>query len=765
MESVNFALRLGAGGGAFASAKFATDKFGGSSWVTVDPFADLRSADPIVIEYGILGSSPTDLVAEPGSMTWAFNNGEWNSEQTLGFYSPLNAIKRGGFDFNIPIEFSFTPISPDIVYVGGQTNGRDGTATNLTTTFNLTGGVGSTPQTGDLVIVALGTATVGTDPTAAIKTHTGGTDYTLIGTELYADDSFDTNLRVAYRFMPATPETSFIVNSGGGVLDAFALVVHVFRNIDPAVLDVAATTATGINTVLPNPPAITPATPGSVVVAFGAGASTTGGTYSSSNLTNFLARTQADNNDISIGGGWVSWTSGAFDPVAFTSTGSAGVTTDSWCAMTIALRPLTNSTTYYKHRGRLAGIRVTPGAQEDRMTRCLSFDLMDDYSRLPVPPLDVQTDTTSSELVQMVLDALPPELRPNQRTIETGLDTFSLAFDRAREDSMTIRELLHEICSSDLSTIAIIGTTAPGGGLFAHRTRQYAATNTFVWHTFESDIARGGLVVPGSRDDLISRVQVFAHPIRTDTDPVVLYELQKTSTFIPPGKNIDYLFGGYRDPLNPGDNVGGFDMIPPVPTTDYLLNTLEDGTGIDLTDDLTVVASYTGSGVRYPTIQNNGTVGGYLIRLQARGKGIYRSTVVVEGDVPDVPYGHQVLQVEMPFQSDTNVASDVNSYLKNSLSRIYARVSSITFLANLNPTLLNLMLMREPGDRFAITEDVVGLDSEEFTISGVRLEIQGAANGPLVWCTWHLRPADTQKYWFAGIAGSSEAGLTTVPGF
>jgi len=125
----------------------------------------------------------------------------------------------------------------------------------------------------------------------------------------------------------------------------------------------------------------------------------------------------------------------------------------------------------------------------------------------------------------------------------------------------------------------------------------------------------------------------------------------------------------------------------------------------------------------------------------------------------------RLLQVEMPFQSDTNVASDVNSYLKNSLSRIYARVSSITFLANLNPTLLNLMLMREPGDRFAITEDVVGLDSEEFTISGVRLEIQGAANGPLVWCTWHLRPADTQKYWFAGIAGSSEAGLTTVPGF
>jgi len=89
----------------------------------------------------------------------------------------------------------------------------------------------------------------------------------------------------------------------------------------------------------------------------------------------------------------------------------------------------------------------------------------------------------------------------------------------------------------------------------------------------------------------------------------------------------------------------------------------------------------------------------------------------------------------------------------------------VTFLANLNPTLLGAMLVHEPGDRIAITEEVVGLDAEEFTINGVRLEIQGAANGPLVWCTWHLKPADTQKYWFAGIAGSSEAGLTTVPGF
>lgn len=528
MEDLSVSLQFGMGGGAFGEG-FSTS-FGGSEWVEM--IGDVRTAEPIVLEYGIRGSDPTDLVAEAGSLSFALNNGAWNSNGTEGWYSPLNAMKRGGFDFNIPVRLT--------------------------------------------------------------------------------------------------------LSSGG------------------------------------------------------------------------------------------------------------------------------NSST--KFRGRLADIHVTPGEHEDRMVHCTALDLMDDYARMPVPPLEAQFDKRGDELIQMVLDALPTELQPPLTSIETGLETYAIALDRAREEAMTIRELIHEICVSELASAFFVGTSDPNGGLFVFANRQHAAVNTLVMHTLDAGIARGGLVVPGSRDDLVSKVQVFAHPTRVDTSAVILYDLQTTSTFIGAGETNTYLFGPYRDPANPGDRVGGTDMIQPVATTDYLMNTAEDGSGSNLTGNFTVSASYTGNGVRF-TITNTGATGGYVTKLQARGKGIYRFTAMIEQDVPDVPYGHRALNVDMPYQNNTNVASDVAAYLTNSLSRIYARVSSVTFLANQSSNDMGAMLVLEPGYRFALTESLTGLEDAEFTINGCRLEIVGAAQSPVAWCTWYPKPADTQKYWFIGEAGASEIGSTSVLGY
>jgi hypothetical protein len=73
--------------------------------------------------------------------------------------------------------------------------------------------------------------------------------------------------------MGATPDTSITLT--GGTLsadDAGAVVVQVWRGVDPTTpFDVTQTTATGTNSVLCDPPAITPVTPGAVIVSGGAG--------------------------------------------------------------------------------------------------------------------------------------------------------------------------------------------------------------------------------------------------------------------------------------------------------------------------------------------------------------------------------------------------------------------------------------------------------------------------------------------------------------
>lgn len=221
-----------------------------------------------------------------------------------------------------------------IQYVGGRTFTSAGTTTNLQVSLtSLTGGLASEPAAGDLVIVYFGTgSTVNRDLVVNFYTEIA---------ELYSNDTLDTNLAVAYRFMPDPANTTFILSGGSGSADdAVAVAVQVWRGVDTVTpLDVTSTTATGFNSVLCNPPAITPVTNDAVIVSGGAGAHAGGTqTFSSSDLTQFLSAGANDLNDATIGLGYYRWTSGSFNPAAFTYSGTnSGV--NSWAAVTLALRP------------------------------------------------------------------------------------------------------------------------------------------------------------------------------------------------------------------------------------------------------------------------------------------------------------------------------------------------------------------------------------------------------------------------------------------
>jgi len=153
-----------------------------------------------------------------------------------------------------------------ISYVGGQVGSFAGNTATTQVTFALTNGSASVPAANDLVVVAYGVGSAARDAALTIKVTNGGTDYALAGSELWSDDTFEANLRVGYRFMPATPETVFWLSGTGHAQDAGAYTIHVFRGVDPATpLDAAAVTASGIDTRLANPGSILPVTAGALV--------------------------------------------------------------------------------------------------------------------------------------------------------------------------------------------------------------------------------------------------------------------------------------------------------------------------------------------------------------------------------------------------------------------------------------------------------------------------------------------------------------------
>lgn len=222
---------------------------------------------------------------------------------------------------------------PGFLFVGGKTayaNASGGPAISLR---GLTGGIADEPAAGDIVIVATGYPSTA-DGDAGVTTI----GYTELA-EFYTTDTRDCNFAGAYKIMGGTPDTEFSVVQGSR---GHVTCVHVWRGIHPITpMDVTRTTASGFNGGLPDAPPITPVTAGAIVIAMGMG-STPGPLESYSTpggMTNgFSVGNQSSTFHGICGIASYPWDSGAYDPPAWTGGSSDG--SDSWGAITIALRPV-----------------------------------------------------------------------------------------------------------------------------------------------------------------------------------------------------------------------------------------------------------------------------------------------------------------------------------------------------------------------------------------------------------------------------------------
>lgn len=222
----------------------------------------------------------------------------------------------------------------------GSNNGTNIVGGNITLSLTaLTGGISSTAIAGDIVIAVISMSSDGVDYNISMNTS----GYTEIS-DLFSDDSTDSNLGVFYKILTSTPDTSAVFNGSGSGFDGAAAIVYVWRGVDQTTpLDVTSTIATGINGSASNPPAITPITAGSYVIAIGGSASTSTSnaefSSGSSSFSGFVSAIAGGAVTRKAGAGicYLQWTSGEVDPGAFVTGGTGS--SDSWTATTIALRP------------------------------------------------------------------------------------------------------------------------------------------------------------------------------------------------------------------------------------------------------------------------------------------------------------------------------------------------------------------------------------------------------------------------------------------
>ncbi|MGY9048249.1 MAG: hypothetical protein ACKVKF_14610 [Rhodobacterales bacterium] len=191
---------------------------------------------------------------------------------------------------------------------------------------------------GDLVLVLYGEAA---STTREGTVTTSG--YSEAFAHLFSNDGNDANADGEFKFMTAPADTQVVISGGVASTSGNIIAAIVLSGVDPSTpLDVASTTSIGKDTVLADPPAITPVTAGALIVTFavGAAAGSAGvGLFAHSTKTSLINMPDDDAKFSLLF--WVSideWTGGTSNPVAFTITGTDNIAY-SWASAQIALRP------------------------------------------------------------------------------------------------------------------------------------------------------------------------------------------------------------------------------------------------------------------------------------------------------------------------------------------------------------------------------------------------------------------------------------------
>lgn len=250
----------------------------------------------------------------------------------------VNAVGAGAWSTSASIDMK------EPLFLGYQKLGGTGASITLDLTAALltdTGGSGAAIQENDVCFVLNGWATSGANENPGVSTA----GYVEID-DLFASSTRAANLSLNWKAMGATPDTSVVANGPNNAANGGIAIASLWRYIDPATpLDVTYVSGTHSSTItssaLVDPPAITPVSVGApIIVAAGATGDTTPVTLTSpSNMTNSANVTNGGSTRGFRGtiSRYMSWTSGAFDPAAHTSSESAA--SDAGIAMTLALKP------------------------------------------------------------------------------------------------------------------------------------------------------------------------------------------------------------------------------------------------------------------------------------------------------------------------------------------------------------------------------------------------------------------------------------------
>lgn len=224
-------------------------------------------------------------------------------------------------------------------------------------------------------------------------------------------------------------------------------------------------------------------------------------------------------------------------------------------------------------------------------------------------------------------------------------------------------------------------------------------------------------------ENILNSITVTAYPKRIDTTEQTLYSLgtfMKISSGETKTITVKYQNKTTKESCNAITSL----MIQPVATTDYLMNTKSDGTGTDITSDLTVSVVYHTAGADV-TMTNASAYTGKITKLELRGYGVYQdSEVKAKAEDTDSieAYGDLELNIEQQYQRDTTPGAVMANRILQKEKDPRTKLDRVQIVANTSSTHMLAFLNIDVGDMVKITESNLGL-ANYYYVQGIEFEI------------------------------------------
>lgn len=161
----------------------------------------------------------------------------------------------------------------------------------------------------------------------------------------------------------------------------------------------------------------------------------------------------------------------------------------------------------------------------------------------------------------------------------------------------------------------------------------------------------------------------------------------------------------YRDPDQEAQSITARSTITPVANTDYTANSQSDGTGSDLTSDLSVTAVYSAAEISY-TLENTGATKLYITKLQARGEGIFfYSNIKLEAEdaTSQTTYGYKSKSLNLKYIDDADDGREIADSILANVKDIFQDVDWIEVNANASEQNLFACMYLDIGDPIKVS--------------------------------------------------------------